>query len=163
MSCRVWGILLQHPQDAHTRLRWGWPGAPPPRGQLPPQPWGVLLKPRVSLDWGVEGCGLPSWAQAPRLAAAESLYPPPAGGVAGAASSPAGHWACSLWRQAAQTRGCGLVKAGLCLPETTSWVIVPALSHSPGWCQGRRAEGASRTRSVGMAPGWLAPLGRSGA
>ena len=152
MSCCVWGILLQQLQGWHARPRWGWTAAPPPRGQLPPQPWGVLLRPRVSLDWGTEGCGLPAWVRAPRRAVAGSLCLPPAAGVAGAASSPAGHWACSLWRQAAQTLGCGLVKAGLCPPETTSRAIVPAPSRSPGWCQGRRAEGASRMRVQGDGP-----------
>lgn len=48
----------------------------------------------------------------------------------------------------------GLVKASfLCVPETTSWVIVAIPLWPPGWCQGH---------CVGRTPGSPIPLGGSG-
>lgn len=137
--------------------------------------WGPSQKPRVFLGWDAVGRGrhpssegrsgpgcLLGWGTGTQAGGCGKPLPAARWGCGQSSIFPS--WALGLLPLApgGTARSCGLVKARLCPPETTSQAIVSAPSRPPGRSQGRCVEGDGGMGSMQTVPGWLAPLGCPG-
>lgn len=142
LGARVCGVLLQWPQETHTEAPWDAKPALPVS-----MPRSELLRTQGFLSWGPWASR--GWEQC-TLLGERALVPccPPGWGwwdcgwrlQEASARCPLGAGAATpSWAPGRHRPGLvGLVKASfLCVPETTSWVIVAAPLWPPGQCQGR--------------------------